>query len=270
QRLIREHNIEADPKYGYVENWPYPIKIQTLGGFQVLVEDKPLSFRRKGQKKPLELLKALVAFGGREIRDELLADALWPDADGESAHKAFTTTLYRLRKMIGHEEAMLLRGRRLSLNSAVCQVDVGRLDHCIQAARRFMGQTSEDDRQLKRTVDKILSLYSGHFLEGDPAAWVIGPREVLRSKVLSILMQIGNFWETRRRWDSAVDLYQKTLQLDPLAESACQGLMRCLGRLGRKAEALAAYRRCRMMLNCELRIDPSAETERLRKAVESE
>lgn len=269
QRLIREHNIPYDPAYGDVENWPYPIKIRTLGGFRINVDDKPLSIKRKGQKKPLELLKALIALGGREVPDERIADALWPDADGESGHKAFTTTLYRLRKMIGHDEAILLQGRRLSLNPAVCHVDVDVLEHAIQRAKRLMQPDAEDAAALKRTADTILSAYTGHFLEGEDAPWVISPREVIRTKVLHVLRQIGDFHESRKTWETAADVYEKTLQLDPLAESACQGLMRCWGRLGRKAEALAAYRRCRMMLNCELNIAPSAETERLRQVLES-
>ncbi len=270
QRLIREHRIQPDPALGYVENWPYKFRIKTFGGLQVIVDGKPLPVTRKGQKKPLELLKVLIAHGGSEVRVELLADVLWPDSDGDSALQALTTTLYRLRKMLGHEQAILLKGRRLSINPSLCQVDVPSLEHCIRQTSKLMNPNSQDESALMQVADKIHSIFEGPFLEGDDAHWIFGPREGFRQKVIDTFKRIGIFWESRRRWKEAANIYQKALQLDPLAEAAYQGLMRCCGRLGRKADALAVYRRCRSNLKRELSTVPSAETERLRRSFESD
>jgi hypothetical protein len=49
-----------------------------------------LAQHRKTQRKPLELLKALIAFGGRAVLEEQLTEALWPEAKGHAAHQAFT------------------------------------------------------------------------------------------------------------------------------------------------------------------------------------
>jgi tetratricopeptide (TPR) repeat protein len=69
----------------YLEEWPYPIKIYTLGRFEILRDDTPLAFSGKEQKRPLDLLKAMIAFGGVDVPEERLTDALWPDADGDRA-----------------------------------------------------------------------------------------------------------------------------------------------------------------------------------------
>ena len=76
------------------------IKIYTLGRFSLISNGKPMKFIKKAQSKPLLMLKALIALGGREVRKEQIADALWPDADGDISVRSFDTTLYRLRKML--------------------------------------------------------------------------------------------------------------------------------------------------------------------------
>lgn len=52
------------------------------------------------------LLKALVAIKEGEARAEQIEDVLWPDADGDVARRAFETTLHRLRKWMGHADAL--------------------------------------------------------------------------------------------------------------------------------------------------------------------
>ncbi len=83
--LIQKRGLVPDSPPVEVEAWPWPIKIFTLGRFEVLRDGEPVRFARKVQRKPLALLKALVAFGGRSVREELVMDALWPDAEGDAA-----------------------------------------------------------------------------------------------------------------------------------------------------------------------------------------
>src|SRR5262249_60600296 len=86
---------------------PWPIKTKPLGRFEVLLEGEPVRFARKVQRKPLALLKALIAFGGQGVREELVMDALWPEADGDAARVALARALHRLRGLLGREPAIL-------------------------------------------------------------------------------------------------------------------------------------------------------------------
>jgi len=45
----------------------------------------------KGSTKPLAMLKALIALGGKEVEEEQISDILWPDADGDMAHQSWAT-----------------------------------------------------------------------------------------------------------------------------------------------------------------------------------
>jgi hypothetical protein len=64
RNLIRKRNLHPDPLGRTLENWPWPLKIYTLGQFELIKDGKPIRFSRKIQQKPLSMLKALIAFGG--------------------------------------------------------------------------------------------------------------------------------------------------------------------------------------------------------------
>ncbi|MBI5205938.1 MAG: hypothetical protein HZA11_13575, partial [Nitrospirae bacterium] len=119
EMLIRKRNLLPEKP---VENWPYPIKIYTLGRFEIWIDGKPLEFFGKVQKKPLEMLKAIIDMGGEDVPVEKIADKLWPDAEGDMAHSSFEMTLSRLRKLIG-SKSIELKGGMASLNPRMVWVD---------------------------------------------------------------------------------------------------------------------------------------------------
>lgn len=100
KRFIRKRKLMAEILPVEMEQWPWPVKILTLGQFKILKDDGPVQFSRKAQKKPLELLKAMVGFGSRDVSEDRLIEALWPEAEGDFARQAFSTALYRLRRLL--------------------------------------------------------------------------------------------------------------------------------------------------------------------------
>ena len=109
---------------------PWPIKIFALGRFEVLRNDQPLRFSRKVQRKPLALLKALITLGGREVREDVLMDTLWPDAEGDAARVALTSALHRLRGLLDCDGAVVRQEGQLSLDDRFCWVDVWAVERC--------------------------------------------------------------------------------------------------------------------------------------------
>ena len=101
RRLVRlRHLVPRQPPL-HLHNWPWPLDIDTFGHFEVRVDGTALQFAGKSQKRPLSLLKTLIALGGQDVAEARLADALWPDAEGDAAQQALATTLHRLRGLIG-------------------------------------------------------------------------------------------------------------------------------------------------------------------------
>ena len=106
-----------------LEAWPWDIRIEALGGFEVWRGGERLRPPRKAQKKPIEMLRLLVASGEAGMRQHLLAEALWPDADGDVALHALGTTLYRTRKLLGRADALLQRSGRVALDPRIVFID---------------------------------------------------------------------------------------------------------------------------------------------------
>jgi len=266
QELIRRCKLIPDKPPFHLESWPWPLKIFTLGGFQILKEDDPLKFSRKAQQRPLSMLKALIALGGKEVREDQISDALWPEADGDVAHESFATNLHRLRKLIGNEKAIQLREGRLTLDERFCWVDVWAFERILgQADVRWKEKSKENAVLL---VEKAVDLYKGPFLFREiEQPWAAAMSERLRSKFLRSVGRLGQYWQEAGQWEKALDCYQKGLEVDNLAEEFYQGLMICRQHLGQRAEALSVYNRCKRALSQAFGVDPSFKTNEIYRSL---
>jgi DNA-binding SARP family transcriptional activator len=239
----------------YLEEWPYPVKIYTLGRFEILRDDEPLHFSGKEQKKPLELLKALIAFGGVNVPEERLTDALWPNVDGDLAHKSFETTLGRLRRLLGGEAFVRYRARQLTINPLYCWVDSLALEQLFET----LGESSGERAAL--LCEKAMGLHKGPFLPSDAGlSWALPCRETLKNRLLRVILKAGRRFEQAGGWERAAEYYVRGIETDGLAEEFYRRLMVCHLNLGNNAAAVKTYNRCRGLLRAELGIEPSAET----------
>ena len=246
----------------YAEEWPFPIRIFTLGRFEIHLREEPFQFSGKEQKKPLEMLKTLIVLGGVDVPAEQITDALWPNADGDLAHKSFETTMRRLRRLLGTAACLLYRSGRVSLNPLCCWVGSGALERLLAALRT----APKEEAAVLR--EKVLSLYQGDFFGG---ATISGPALILREKhrnsVLSIVLSEGTACERNGKWASAADHYARGIAIDGLAEEFYLRLMVCQRELGNHSGAVRTYLQCSKLLRSELGIAPSPEPTALYRAL---
>ena len=115
-----------------------------------------------------------------------------------------------------------------------------------------------------------MDLYQGPFLADEiEQFWVISPRERLRSRFIRNLIWLGRYWQDREEWQKAIESFQRGLEIDDVSEDLYQQLMLCYRQIGRRAEALSIYQRCRKTLSTTLEIDPSPKTEAIYKSLNS-
>ncbi len=260
--IIRKNNLVPIPVVRHVEAWPWPIRIYTLGRFVVVKDGEPIKFTKKAQQKPFELLKALIALGGRNVSDEQLADTLWPDSDGDTAHDAFTTTLYRLRQLLGCEDALELRERRLTLAPGYCWVDVWSFDRITREIEN--GIKNGCPEQTVRLMEKAVDMYQGDFLSGDEdKPWTVSLREYLKNRLIHLVKDMGQHLEEKGDLETAIRCFNKGLEADDLIEEFYQRLMRCHYSLGCRAEGLSVYNRLKKALSSAFGINPSPKTEEI-------
>jgi DNA-binding SARP family transcriptional activator len=271
--LINAGRLVPPPVAQRLRNWPWAFEITTLGRFGLRRAGEPVDFSAKGPGRPVELLKVLIALGAQNVRADRLADALWPHVDADYAHKSFTATLHRLRRIFGADDALHLRDGRLSLNAGVVWLDTWAMDHLLaEVDARLRDSEAPANRQAVLDLfDETLSLYRGPFLpdESEQPAYA-GRREQVRARLLRSLTRVSRQWEEAGSGDSAVDCYLRCIDADELCEAFYRNLMLCYQRQGDVADAAATFERLQAVLAARLRSAPSPETQAIHDSLRTQ
>jgi LuxR family maltose regulon positive regulatory protein len=261
--IIHARTLKLDAARHALAVWPWPFRVHTFGRFRLEKGHREVTFTGKGQRKPLELLKALVANGGRHVSDGALAEAVWPRIEGDSAHRSFTTNLHRLRKLLGEDRTLPLAEGKLSLDGHYAWVDTWAFEHVTTQIEQMLRDPRGRAKPERLTVlgERLLALYTGPFLADEPdAPWSIAMRDRLRARFVRTIGALCRHWEQAGEAERALALYERALDSDDLAESFYRGLMQCHAALGRRAEAVEVFSRCRKTLAARLAVEPSPET----------
>ncbi len=258
--IVRRYGLPAPAGAG--EQWPWPIRIRTLGRFAIERDDAPAAAPRKESRKPLDLLKLLIALGGQAVPVARLCAALWPEAQGDAARNSFDNALHRLRKLLGGDRHVQLKAGGLGLDGASCWTDLGALERCLAELDAL--QPDAPAAAVSACVDRALALYQGEFLAGDEELPdVLAARTRIQARFIRQMAAAGARLETLGQTAEAARLYRRIVEQQPLAEDMHRRLITCLLVLGQRAEAYEVYRRCRQQLSVVLGICPAPETEAL-------
>ena len=268
-RLIGIQRLLPPPLAG--PEWPWHLRVRTLGGFELTIAGARYQPPHKIQDKPLDLLKLLItcqALGRDSVDREWIAERLWPDADATNARKSFDMTLSRLRKLVKDDDTILLSEGRVTLSPTRVWTDLTPLLRALRHAAAHRDNTARGVKPVVATaladITAVLDHYGGRYLpeEGD-APWLIAGREAVAAAVRSALLIADSVLEGRDD-DRLIAALERALAADPTSEDLARALMRAFARRGRHSEAIRVYRRVREMLSIILSLPPSRETEQLR------
>ena len=217
---------------------PPQVEAFVLGRFEVRIAGEPLRFGRKSPTRPLALLKYLAANAGREPAETEVADALWPDQEGDAALRSLAVNLHRLRRLLGSAAAVAHHERRIALDPRHVRCDAFVFERLLDQSA--MAANDADRHRLAR---EALAAYRGDFLAGEDAqSWIIPVRERLRSRFITACAAQGALLAAAGRAEEARSFYQRGLEADDAVDELCLGVMRCSLALRQPAPGIAAYR----------------------------
>ena len=262
---------KATPTAQETERELSTLRIYALGQFRL---------ERRNPRDPLEwqtvtdatwqhqrvraLLGCLVSVGGRKLTREQIMEALWPDLEAEMAASRLDRSVYSLRQLFepGRNKpatSPLLLTEREVLVLADHQhiwIDADAFEHLINRANE-----SKDSGEKEKLLREASNLYAGPFLPEDSKnEWTRVRRETLQRSWIGLLLDLADLQIERDSLTGAIDPLDKLLSVDPTNEAAVQRLMGLLAQLGRRGEALRAYKRLHTVLQQEYRISPLPET----------
>lgn len=261
--LVRRRGLQPEAPPYLLDEWPWPLRITTLGSFAIDSEMSEQERKSRKQGKPTELLKVLVALGGRNVRAEQLATALWPHVDGDYAYRSLNTTLHRLRKLLGGDDMLTLVDGRLGLDPRRCLLDTWMLEYVVDDLVAVLQKPhpQDPDGRLQRLERALFDTYRGEFLAGEEGSpHYLACQERLRARFVHGASLLARHHASTGDLDGAVDCLEKGLHAAPASESLYRELMRCQQKSGRGAEAAAVFERCAAALHSAGLEGPSHET----------
>lgn len=269
KQLVRGHELVPAKAPLHLEHWEWPIRIYTLGRFSVTRYGEALPVAAKSSKKPLELLKVLIAAGGRQVSQESLVEILWPDSEGDAAMQSLYTTTHRLRKLLS-DQGLVMEDGRLSLDARYIWVDnlaflriASRLQELLSVVK------IETADEIGRLGEQFFRLYQGDFLGADEKHFTYAPmQEKLHLRFLNLAEALGHYWQQQGRADKSIQCYERALEVDPVAEEFYQSLMHSYYTVGRNSDAVILFQRCRKNLSNILGISPSQATLEIYKSIQ--
>jgi DNA-binding SARP family transcriptional activator len=247
------------------------LRIYLTGEVQVENGDRLLRESQLGGPQGRFVLAFLVAERKRAVAQAELAEALWPESLPLSWTLALSAIVSRLRARLAG--IGLPRGRIIG-NAFGCYqftppgetwVDIEAALAGVDAAE---GALTTGNPQAAYGPSLIATtILRRPFLPGHEGAWVDDRRAALTSSLTQALDCRVEALVANNEIVLALNHAREAVRLEPYRESGYRRLMRLLADNGDRAEAIRVYNHCRDLLQRELAVAPSAETEALYRDV---
>lgn len=235
-----------------------------LGPLSVTTEDEPVKL---GGPKERLLLAALLLHAGRVVSTRRLVDILWAEDPPARAQATLQVHVSNLRKRLEPHRPGIdtcMPGYLVAVTSQ--ELDLLRFEELTDQARQRAAQGERGEAAL--LFDHALKLWRGPALADQEAAeYVESSRALLEERRLCAEEERLTLLLELARNQEALVLAEQMLEHHPLREALWGHQMIALYRLGRQADALATFRRCRAMLLDDLGIDPTPPLRELEAAI---
>ncbi len=252
------------------------IRIYTLGQFRLERrsenEWQTVTDTSWQQQRVRVLLGCLVSTTTRKLGREQLIETLWPELlDSDTASSRLDRAVHSLRQVfepargkLANSPFLLTEREMLVLaDQQHIWIDADAFEHFIALAH-----ASDNPTEKERLLEEASTLYSGDFLPEERKADVTLSRRASLSRSLTgLLIELAELRIQREALTGAIEPLNQLLSLDPANEAAVQLLMRVLAQLGRRGEALRAYKRLTSVLQQDYQIAPLPATRSLYEAV---
>ena len=215
--------------------------------------------------RPALLLGALALAHPRALDRNELVELLWPDDRPVDAARAVRQVVSRARAAIvdagGAADMVRSVDGSVALIVGDLVVDVRRAIADVASAARLV-EAGDADAAARTAAHALEQLARGLALHDD-SVLVVAWRERLTVATARGRLVTGLAALRGGRFADAIDEAERILIADPFDEDGVRLLMRSHAAAGRRVAALAAYERHRRLLDDELGVRPSPQTEQL-------
>ncbi|WP_244938547.1 AfsR/SARP family transcriptional regulator [Actinomadura madurae] len=219
-----------------------------------------------GTPKARVLLAVLLCHAGTPVPEDQLIGALWGDAPPKSAGKNVQTYVHRLRRRLGDPARVVRQGPGYLVSLVRDELDAARFEDLAGSGRA--AETAGEPEKAAHHLREALSLWRGPAFAGmtDVPALAVAAARLDEVRLSALQSRIAVDLELGRHAELVGELTALTREY-PLRERLHAQLMLALYRCGRRADALAEYRRARKTLMEETGLDPADELHEIHQRI---
>jgi two-component SAPR family response regulator len=193
---------------------------------------------------------------------EELAEIFWPDISPPRLKMRFKTNIYRLRHAIG-QNTILFEGERYFFNHNIdYEYDVENFNKFLEQANSAT-KSSDSKVFLQAAIDIV----TGPYLADVDSDWAAVKRIRIELQYHAALIRLAGLYLDDNQAVEALEVCQTALKNDPLMEEAYRLSMRAYAILGDGSAVARVFQTCIKILDDELGVKPSRETEKLYQKV---
>ncbi|AUC81177.1 bacterial transcriptional activator domain-containing protein [Lacinutrix sp. Bg11-31] len=246
------------------------IRIQTLGQFNLWLNNEKVDSKKWGRDKTVQLLQYLISNRQRHaLHKEKIMDHLWEDG----GDRDFKVALHGINKVLEPERAsrtepsfVIRQGISYQLDLEKVWIDVEALEQYVIIGNEAFG---EDQSISKEAYKAAIALYQGVYLPNRVFEdWSSEEREKIQILILGAYVILAEILLNENPLES-IRLAQCAIAIDNTWEDAYRLQMQAYIKKGNRPQAIKAYQKCADVLDKEYGIDPLPATKNLLKEIEA-
>lgn len=220
----------------------WPVRIQTLGTFQVYREGELLEFMGNEKRKLQEFILALTIAGESGLRTAELRAQVWPQLPEVERRHVYRMMVAQLQQVLG-ERALHIENKIIRFNPAVVWSDLCVIEYKVRLVREIAREPGTSPERLRAAVSGIARIYYRHFDHRLPKThWSRVLRGCLQSRIAEAGMALADYLCAHGGQDEAVVVLERIRQVAPVDASLCHYMMDMYASQGRMTEVSAVYR----------------------------
>lgn len=200
---------------------------------------------------------------GQPVTKDQIIEALWPEdcLDLAKVDARFHTTLYRLRsvlKQFGFAD-LIKHGTDVYTLSGSVTTDLAQFEALVKGALDL----EENSAGQMKLLERAFQHYHGDYLEYLDYEWAVPHREALRLRSCAAQLRLANCYLTAKQFEKAINHLLSLISRDELNETYHSLLMIAYAQSGQWQLAQRQYAQLAEILETELGVPPSPETQLL-------
>jgi|GEM_PF-3969599 len=213
------------PPDAHPVSWPWLLRVRLFDGFSIEgIAAGAQEAGKKGESKSMQILQYLAAHAPASVAAQRLADALWPEAEGDKAMRSLDVALTRLRQALPDAALLVRQEGRIGFDLDRVWCDTQAALALVDELRSYVSpgwaaKPTTDaliaDARYAQTALALLDLYRGPLLPDSREAFARDRSAFFRSQVAGAV-QIG--------LRSAIRLPDQTMSEEIVRKSVSHGL----------------------------------------------